>query len=265
MVEAAHDLAAEAQRVDLVGGEVVGQAADARVHVGAAEALVVALLAGRHLDQRRAAEEHLRALVDHHHVVAHAGDVGAAGRRVAEHEGDRRDAHRRQPGEVAERLPAGDEDLALVGEVGAARLDEVHQRQAVLHGDGHGPQRLLDRHRGHRAAAHGRVVGDDHALDALDDADPGEHAGADREVGAPRGERRQLEQRGVGVDEQLDALAAQQLAPLAVAGEVLLAAPDVDERQLAVVLGEQLEEVGPVGLVRLAALVDVVPQHRHRP
>ena len=94
---------------------------------------------------------------------------------------------------------------------------------------------------------------------------PGEHAGADGEVGAPRGERRQLEQRGVGVDEQLDALAAQQLAALAVAGDVLVAAAVVDERQLAVVLGEQRQQVGPVGLVRLAALVDVVPQHRHRP
>ena len=123
---------------------------------------------------------------------------------------------------------------------------------------------FLHRRRRARAAAHRRVVGDDHALDVLDHADAGEHAGADREVGAPRGERRQLEQRGVGVDEQLDALAAQQLAALAVAGDVLVAAAVVDERQLAVVLGEQRQQVGPVGLVRLAALVDVIRQHRHR-
>ena len=66
------------------------------------------------------------------------------------------------------------------------------------------------------------------------------------------------------VDEQLDPLAAQQLAALAVALDVLVAAAVVDEGELAVVLGEQLEQVGAVGLVRLAALVDVVPQHRHR-
>ena len=263
VVEAADDAAADAQGVDLVDGVVVGEAADPGVHVGAAEALVVAVLAGGHLDERRAAEEHLRALLDHHDVVAHARHVGAAGGRVAEHDGDRRDRLAGQPGEVAERLAAGDEDLALVGEVGAARLDHVDQRQAVLERDLHRPQRLAHGPRRARAAADRRVVGDDHALDVLDDADAGEHAGADREVAAPRGERRQLEQRGVAVDEQLDALAAQQLAALAVALDVLVAAAVVDERQLAVVLGEQLEQVGPVGLVRLAALVDVIPQHRH--
>ena len=142
MVEPAHDLPADAQGVELVDGEVVGEAADPGVHLGAAEALVVALLAGGHLHERRAAEEHLRALLDHHDVVAHARHVGAAGGRVAEHEGDRRDRRAGQAGEVAERLAAGDEDLALVRQVGAARLDEVEERQPVLAGDLHGPQRL---------------------------------------------------------------------------------------------------------------------------
>ena len=60
-----------------------------------------------------------------------------------------------------------------------------------------GPQRLLQRVRVGRAAAHRRVVGDDQALDALDHADAGDHARADRVVGAPGGERRQLEERRV--------------------------------------------------------------------
>ena len=90
-------------RVELVDGEVVGQAGDAGVHLGAAERLVVGLLAGGHLHQRRAGEEHLGPLLDHHDVVAHAGQVRAAGGRVAEDERDRRDAGRGQPGEVAER------------------------------------------------------------------------------------------------------------------------------------------------------------------
>ena len=189
VVQAANDPPPDAQGIDLVDGVVVGEAADPGVHVGAAEALVVALLAGRHLHQRRPAEEHLRALVDHDDVVAHAGHVGAAGGRVAEDERDRRHAGRGQAGEVAEALPAGDEDLGLVGEVGAARLDEVDQREAVLPGDLHRPQRLRHGRRRARAAADGRVVGDDHALGVLDDTDAGEHAGADGEVGAPRRER----------------------------------------------------------------------------
>ena len=177
----------------------------------------------------------------------------------------RRDAERGELGDVAERLPAGDEDLALVGKIGAAGLDEVDQRKAVLAGDLERAQALAHGGDGARAAADGRVVGDDHALDVLDDPDAGEQAGADGEVGAPRGERGQLEQRRVGIDEQLDPLAAEELAALAVAGDVLLAAAVVDEGELAVVLGEQGEQVRPVRLVGLAALVDVVGQGRHRP
>ena len=91
--EVAHDLAADPQRVQLVDGEVVRQAARARVHLGAAERLLVDDLVDRHLHQRRAAEVDRAAALHHHHVVAHAGDVGAAGGRRAEHERDRRDAH----------------------------------------------------------------------------------------------------------------------------------------------------------------------------
>ena len=43
-------------RVDLVGGEVVGQARRCGVHLGAAELLLVGVLVDRHLHQRRSAE-----------------------------------------------------------------------------------------------------------------------------------------------------------------------------------------------------------------
>ena len=82
----------------LVDGEVVGEPGDPGVHLGAAERLVVGLLAGGHLHQRRTAEEHLGALLDHDDVVAHARDVGAAGGRVAEHQRDRRPLVGARPG-----------------------------------------------------------------------------------------------------------------------------------------------------------------------
>ena len=187
-------------RVGFVDGEVVGQTRDAGVHFGAAERFVVGLLAGGHLHQRRAGQEHLRAFLDHHHVIGHAGDVGAAGGGVAEHQRDRRDARRRQPGQVAEHPPAGDEDLLLRGQVRAAGFHQRDHRQPVLQGDLVGPQDLPQRPRVAGAALDGRVVGDDHALDALDDADAGDHAGADLEVAAPRGQRAQLQERRVRVD-----------------------------------------------------------------
>ena len=101
-----------------------------------------------------------------------------------------------------------------------------------------GAQGLLQRPRVGRAAAHGRVVGDDQALDALDDADAGDDARADVEVGAPGGERRQLEERRVGVEQQLDALAGEQLAALVVPLDVLRAAAGERLGVLGVELGE---------------------------
>ncbi len=87
-VEPAHDLASDPNGVELVGGELVGEAGDPGVHRGAAELLVGRFLAGRHLDQGRAPEEDLRALLDHHDVVAHARHVCAPRGRVAEDERD---------------------------------------------------------------------------------------------------------------------------------------------------------------------------------
>ena len=194
------------------------------MHLGAAERLVVALLAGRHLDQGWAAEEDLGLLLDHHGVVAHAGDVGAAGRGVAKDQRDRRLLARAGAGDVAEGLAARDEDLLLRGQVGTTGLHERDRRQAVLLGDLCGAEGLLDRPRVAGAALDRGVVGGDDALDALDHADAGDDARPDGEVGAPAGERAELEEGAAGVDEQLDALARQQLPAAVVALDVLLPA-----------------------------------------
>ena len=72
---------------------------------------------------------------------------------------------------------------------------------------------LAQRPRVGRAAAHGRVARDQHALGVADHADAGHHAAADREAGPVARQRRQLEERGVRVDEQLDPLAGQAACP----------------------------------------------------
>ena len=216
------------------------------MHLGTTERLVVGLLAGRHLHQRRAAEEHLGLLLDHHGVVAHPGHVGAAGGGVAEDDRDRRHLGGRRAGDVAEQLAAGDEDLLLRRQISPAGLDQGDGRQPVLLGDLRGAEDLLHRPRVRRATLHRRVVRGDHALDALDDADAGDHAGADGEVRAPAGQRRQLEERAAGVDEQLDPLARHQLAAGVVALDVLLTAAGHRDRVLCL-------EVGDLGEHRLAA------------
>ena len=165
------DLAAEADGVDLVGGQVVGQAGHPGVHRRPAELLVGRLLAGGHLHQGRPAEEDLGALLDHDDVVAHARDVGAAGGGVAEHEGHGGEGGGRVPGEVPEGPAAGDEQLGLGGQVGAARLDQADRRQPVLEGDVRAPGALAEGERVHGPAADRGVGGPRQALDALDHAD----------------------------------------------------------------------------------------------
>ena len=111
------------------------------------------------------------------------------------------------------------EDLGLEREEGAARVDEVDARQVVLLRDLLGAQVLLHGQREVGAALHGRVVRDDHALLALDDADARDDAGGGcvAVVEVPGGERVQLEERGAGIDEPVDAIAGRELAAGAVA------------------------------------------------
>ncbi len=174
-------------------------------------------LAGRGLHQRRAAEEDRALVLDDDGLVAHRRHVGAAGGARAHHDRDLRDALRAHVGlveeDAAEVLAVG-EDLVLVRQVGAAGVDQVDARQAVLLRDLLRAQVLLHRHRVVGAALHRRVVGDDHAVVALDPADAGDHARAGRlaVVHAVGGELADLEERRARVEQAVDAVARQQLA-----------------------------------------------------
>ncbi len=186
------------------------------MHVGAAEVFRAHHLAGRRLHQRRAAEEDGALVLDDDGLVRHRRHIGAARGARAHHDGDLRDAHRRQRGlvieDAAEMLAVG-EDFRLVRQVGAATVDEIEARQPVLARDLLGAQVLLHRHRVIGAAFDGRVVGDDHAFAALDAADAGDEPGAVDGVVVETvgGERRQLQERRAGIDQVHHALARQQL------------------------------------------------------
>ena len=111
----------------------------------------------------------------------------------------------------------------LVGQIGAAGIDQVDARQPVLARDLLGAQVLLDRDRVVGAALDRGVVGDDHALAAHHPADAGDDAGARHlvVVHAVRGELRQLQERRARVEQAPHPLARQQLA----ARQVALARP----------------------------------------
>ncbi|MNE57987.1 hypothetical protein D3C80_1529910 [compost metagenome] len=122
------------------------------------------------------------------------------------------------------------EHLVLARQVGAAGVDQVDARQAVLLGDGLGAQVFLHRQRVVAAAFHRGVVGHDHAFDAFDPADAGDHASG-RNVFAVHRMRRQLadlKERRAGVEQAVNTLARQQFAPRGVALLGLVAAALVD-------------------------------------
>ena len=214
--EVGHDLAPDADAVDLVVGHVVGQARHPGVHLRPAEGLVVGVFPGSHLHQRRPAEEHLGLLVDQHRVVAHARHVGAAGGRVPEHQGDRGDPEARQLRQVVEQAPGGEEQLRLARQVTPGRLHQVDHRQAVLPGDLHRPLDLLPGVGVRGPGPHRGVVGDDHALRPRHHADAGDQARPDVELRPVGGHGGELQERRVLVEEQVDPLVGQEAAPAVV-------------------------------------------------
>ena len=228
------------------------------MYVGAAELLRGDVLPGRRLHERRPSDEDRPGSFDDHGLVGHRGDVRAAGRARAHDDRDLRNSQRRQPRLVEEDPPevvAVGEDLGLQREERAARVDEVDAGQAVLARDLLGAEVLLDRERVVGAALDRRVVRDDHALTALDDADPGDDPGRGRVavVEVPGRERVQLEERGARVDEPVDPLARGELPARAVALDRLVAAARSHLRgALAELRDERLHRRAPA-LERLVA------------
>ena len=113
------------------------------------------------------------------------------------------------------------EHLGLVRQIRPARIDQINARQTVLGRDLLGAQMLLDRHRIIRSALDRRIVGDDHDLAAVNDADAGDKSGAVHValVHAEGGERADFQKRRTGIDQAGDAFAGQKLA----AGDVTFA------------------------------------------
>ena len=120
--------------VGVVVGEVVGAAGLADVHAGATHLLERGDLADDHLGHPRRAEVHRGVAVDHEHDVAERRDVGAAGGRRAEQTADLGDLPRQADLVVED--PSGaaapGEQLDLVGEPGAGRVDEPEDRHLLV-------------------------------------------------------------------------------------------------------------------------------------
>ena len=254
-------------------GQVVGNARQPRVHVAAAEVFGAHHLTGGGLHQRRAAKKDRALVLDDDGLVAHRRYVRPAGRARTHHHCDLRDTggtHLRLVVEDAAEVVAVREDLVLVRQVGAAAVHQVDAGQAVLARHFLRAQVLLHRQRVIGTALHGRVVADDHALDARDPADAGDNAGTGSSVAAVavlvdahRGQRRDLEEGRVGVEQHLDAVARQQLAARQVLGSRAFAAAERDGGQLGVQIIDQPPHRCSVGLEVLGADIELGGQRGH--
>jgi len=139
--------------------------------------------------------------------------------------------------------------FGLHAKVGPGRLDEAHVGDAVVACDLEGPHPLLAGVGGERTAQHRRIIGEDHAFDAGDDADADDRAAANGVVRVVRGERTDLEEGAVRVEDVREALAYGELAALgqtlvvggASAGFRLVEQP-IDLRQLLQHRGPVLDE-----------------------
>ncbi len=133
--------------------------------------------AGRRFHERRSAKEDRSVAFDDDRFVAHRGHVRAARGARAHHRRDLRNPfarHARLIVEDAAEVIAIRENVGLQRKKRAARIDQIDARQMILLGDLLRAQMFLHGHRIVRAAFDGRVVRDDDAVLAFDDADAGD-------------------------------------------------------------------------------------------
>ena len=192
------------------------------MHVGAAEILRRHHLARRRFHQRRPAEKDRALLAHDDGFVRHRRNVSAARGAGAHHDGNLRDALRRQGRliveDAAEMIAVG-KHFGPVRQVGAAAIDEIDARQPVLARDLLRADMLLHRHRIISAALDRGVVAHDHAFAALDAADAGDDAGGmDRVLVHAEGrETGKFQKRRARIDQRHHAVARQQFTAPGVA------------------------------------------------
>ena len=216
-VQVADGAPGQLERVVIVVGDVVGDAGNPRMHVGAAELLGRYLLAGRRLDQRRPAQKDRALALDDDAFIRHCRHVGPAGRARTHDHGDLRNAGRRHPRLVVEdaaEMVAVGKDLVLGRQEGAAGIDQIHARQVVFLGNFLGPQVFLDGDRVIRPALHRGVVGQHHHFGAADAPEAGDDAARRHVVFVELmpGQGGEFQKRRIVVQQPLDAVPRQQLA-----------------------------------------------------
>jgi hypothetical protein len=162
LAQVPYDFTRDGKRVAVIFGDVVGDAADTAVHLGAAQRLGIHRLAGGGKGQLGTAEVHIALLLDNHRLVAQRRDVGATRRAGAHHHGNLLDAFGRHANLVVENaaeLPHIGKDVGHFRQEGTTTVHQRDAGQAVCPGNLLRPHMLLAGHAVVGAALHGGVVG----------------------------------------------------------------------------------------------------------
>ena len=184
------------------------------------------------------------------------------------HHGNDRTACRRQPREIGEGAPAGNEHFRLTHQVGAGAFDHLHERQFVFERQRLRPERLVDAHGRRRAALDAAVRRRDDASDARNESDA-RHAAAAGDVGVAvvvmhlvAAQRRDFEKRRAAVEDKRQPLARQQLPPRLEFGlRPRRGFDDLAFKRAKTV--DQFQMIGAVLRIAFAARVDFTFKDRH--
>ena len=183
LTQVPYDFTRDGQRVAVIFGNVIGDAADAAMHLGTAQRLGIHRLAGGGKGQLGTAEVHIALLLDNHRLVAQRRDVGATRRARPHHHGNLLDAFGRHADLVVENaaeLPHVGKNVGHLRQEGATAVHQRDAGQAVCPSNLLRPHMLLAGHAVVSATLHGGVVGNDHARTALHQTDAGDDAGTRR-------------------------------------------------------------------------------------
>src|SRR5215813_2616879 len=255
--EMGDDFARDPQTIQFVFGQIIRQAGNLRMHLGAAQRLFVNDFASGHLDQRGPAEKDLRLILHHHDVIGHSGQIGAASRRIAEDDRDARYPRLRAARDLFEACAARHEDFMLNRKIGAGGFDQRDRCEMIRRGDLSQSRVFALADLADRAAFDRRFVGDDQTLAARDKPNAADHAHADEFVLHPvTGQRRNFEKIGAFVEQHLHALARRQLASRQMALDVLFASAERRFLQFALQPLDAGQIGGVVGAIGFRVFID---------
>ena len=239
----ADNFARDGQSVGVIFGQMVCHTGDGRMHLAATQFFGFDLFAGCGKGQFRSAQIHKALTAHDHHFVTERGDIGTTRGAGPHDHGDLRHTiagHANLLVKDGPELAFVGKDVFLIRQEGAAGVHEGDNGQTVLPCDLLRPHMFARCHAEIGAALYRGIIGDDHALTALDHTDPGDDARARRHaiVFVQPGKFSEFQKWCARVDQAFNPFPRQDLALLHMPVARLFGAADTLQQPQRVQIGE---------------------------